>query len=516
MFIYLVFFLQTYYVNCNINNVSVSTVKLIYNGFDHTSFFASNIEYNNQFIVVSANGYDIFNGIIAIYNKNNIKIEQIIYSPNNLNSNFGSSISINNNNFIAIGAIDYNMSQGVVYIYYLYYNCWKLLQKIKPPNHDTKLLAFGKKITMSNEYIVISTHTPSIYVYKFDLDKNIFVYYKTIKYNTNYFNINIKIYEYNNNSLLFVSNPNRNYYNQIKIYNLTSEHFLYPIGLIKQNSSYFGIDFIFTGNKLYVSSTSPYPFYDYDKFIYYDYIYTEKQIIIYNINIENFNINYQVDTIIKDNFSEFNNFIYFGSNIEIDNMSLFVTGTNYVYQYFKNVTNNEWKLIHKFFVPKSLLNFNYKIKIINKLLFIGSSTYHNMAGGLFIDKIYNDTSRIINSTNLYPENDKTHINYVDENRLSLGIILSFILLFLIITFSISLCIYCRYFLQSSILYNLKKKKKNEQQSPYKIHSYLGYIETDEDIIEDIIEDINIDKKNKYITSPYKIHSYSGYVENLEY
>jgi hypothetical protein len=58
-----------------LNNVSISNMKLISDGFDHTSFFGSNIEYNNEHIIVSANGYDIFSGIVIIY-KNDINSTQ--------------------------------------------------------------------------------------------------------------------------------------------------------------------------------------------------------------------------------------------------------------------------------------------------------------------------------------------------------------------------------------------------------------------------------------------------------
>lgn len=74
MYKYIIFlFIFIFYFNVRKTN-SYQTLNLITKGFDIISLFGSNIVYNNDFIFVSANGYNIYNGIILVY-KNNISNE---------------------------------------------------------------------------------------------------------------------------------------------------------------------------------------------------------------------------------------------------------------------------------------------------------------------------------------------------------------------------------------------------------------------------------------------------------
>lgn len=52
-----------------INNVICQNPDLVYltSGFDDTSLYGSNIILNDKFILVSSNGYNIFNGMVICY-----------------------------------------------------------------------------------------------------------------------------------------------------------------------------------------------------------------------------------------------------------------------------------------------------------------------------------------------------------------------------------------------------------------------------------------------------------------
>lgn len=221
------------------NNIHYSSLKLIHNGFDYLSLTGSNIIYNDDYILVSSNGYDIFNGLVSVFNndlKNN-KLEKhsIIYAPNKLsNSNFGSFISINSNNVIAISAIGHNIYEGIVYVYHLHENKnhWILTQTIYsnelindiPINNFTKPIVFGKNLALDNNYLIIGTNSEYIIIYKYNLKKKLFEknYILTnSKFNKFY---KMKLFEINEKKLLFISSPSQNIsnnlHNTISIYDL--------------------------------------------------------------------------------------------------------------------------------------------------------------------------------------------------------------------------------------------------------------------------------------------------------
>ena len=131
-------------------------------GLDNISLLGSNIISNSKFIFISANGYNIYNGLILVYYKNitidkseNIlsTMHSIIESPEKLNSNFGLTASANDR-YLAVGAISYDVYKGVVYIYKYIYNKWLYMQKIVNEN-GLPVSVFGDniKIKINNTFV---------------------------------------------------------------------------------------------------------------------------------------------------------------------------------------------------------------------------------------------------------------------------------------------------------------------------------------------------------------------------
>jgi hypothetical protein len=170
-------------------------------GLDNISLLGSNIVSNSKFIFISANGYNIYNGLILVYHKNitidkseNIlsNMHSIIESPEKLNSNFGLTSSVNEQ-YLAVGAISYDVYKGVVYIYKYIYNKWLYKQKIVNEN-GLPVSVFGDNIKINiNNQLIISDYSKLVYIYILDDTNDKFIYktninsdvINNIKYNHN-------------------------------------------------------------------------------------------------------------------------------------------------------------------------------------------------------------------------------------------------------------------------------------------------------------------------------------------
>jgi len=288
-------------------------LSIIENGFDETSEFGANIVSNNNFIFVSANGYNNFNGMVIVYFNNITKNGQlykhsIINSPTTDKINFGSSLSINSNNILAISAILYNHFNGIVFLYKFYNNYWILYQtiynNIKIINNEFAI-GFGYQITINNNYLIISTAYNTINIYKYNYLRDKFIFSNRITSNDKN-DISNKLLLFD--SLLFYTLLN-NTHNYIIKYNLLNNSKTIFYNNTEKNCV-LGTDMIIYKNLFITSCSIPYKYFSSNSFYPYYYFknFNNNYILIFYEN-NTFIFNTDQFNIDKDK--------YFGTNIDI-------------------------------------------------------------------------------------------------------------------------------------------------------------------------------------------------------
>lgn len=493
----------------NIHHIKCDEPILLSNGLDATSLYGSNIITNEKFIFVSSNGYNEFEGAVVCYynslllEQNNVlKIHSIIYSPESSNNIFGIKINIHND-ILLISAIGYNTYNGVVYVYKFLNNNWILNQKLEPnKNFPYNFpIGFGYELSTNGKYLAIGCTSGQIYLYLLDDKIYKYIYMGNIIGNNNHVN---KI-SFLNNSLI-TSFDNTLYGYDLENYNFKeinlhySNSYDYILNPTEHNidCKYFGKNIKILNNILILSCSIPYPF---DKSYLEDLEDLENfnpKIIIYSIshNIKFNTIQLNPIKIISPNKKD----IYFGGNFDFDQTYLFVSGTNKIYQYQINDTNLINLLTNIYTIPSNNINNDYKLKIINNILLIGSYGYDDLSGSVYYLDYKNnikDNNENINNKNISSEKKNIH----NIPIVFILFICMLIFLALLITIIIYGCIYYYCVIPNSKLL-LNKKKKEEENSPYKVYSYLGYSEMD----EYIYGSNNIPNKSYYIPFPY-IHPY---------
>ena len=235
---------------------------IMQNGLDNISLLGSKIVSNSKFIFISANGYNIYNGLIVVYyntididNSENIlaNIHSIIESPEKLNSNFGLTASVNEN-YLAVGAISYNLYEGVVYIYKYIYNKWLYIQKIINKN-KFHVSVFGDNIKITNNnQLIISDYSKLIYIYVLDNNNDEFIYKKSVNDNikNDIRHLSITNDKYNN---IIICNPSQNFY----AFNLQDNSTTY-FNIEFNNNCFYGSDVFLYEKMLFVSCSLYYPF----------------------------------------------------------------------------------------------------------------------------------------------------------------------------------------------------------------------------------------------------------------
>ena len=413
-------------------------MQLIDTGADHITLFGSRLFKNDQFLFVSGNGYNIYNGLVKVYHNNfttnedrSIEkyIHSIIKSPYSFNLNFGTSLYATNE-LLFVGGISYDIYQGIIFIYKYKYNRWLHMQTLTS-SYSKNLLGFGNYIFINNDNILnIGTFYGDIHRYSYDNYNDKFILQNIIFYN-NLDVDNIILCDEYNNIILWHSSL-------FQIFNTKSQIWIE----INNLSNCFKIESKY--DKLYTSCDN--------KFVIYDIIYDTEQ------NIENIKI-YQIIN---------NEDYFFAIDFYISDNTLLITGSNNIYQY--TLINNLWELKETYTVQNDISINSFTIEKINNYIIVGNYELDDLRGGLWsyrvIENIYNNSvSNIDNISN----------NNFLLNRIGLSILL---LLFggLLTIFFTLLCYYCVKLFTPKLD---EKKKEKEEDSPYKVYSYAGYVETDD-------------------------------------
>jgi hypothetical protein len=479
----------------------------IQNRLDTISLLGSYITSNDKYIFISSNGYNIYNGMVMVFLKNienkdnNFKLElhSEIHSPEILNSNFGIKTSATNN-MLAVSAISYNIYDGTIYIYELFKDMWVYRYKIYLYTNNI-INGFGANIQFNNNELFISTFYNQLYHYKYDYNARMFLMNKTFKLSESReinLNLNVKVISDNMNNI-FISNLT----NTLTIINADMLIYTYFIqeGLF---NCFYGSELFIYESMLFVSCALYYPFYNipeeiYNKIYIYDLIYTNN--VIKNI-------------ILREVIDDIHNDPYFGTHLNVNDKHLIISGRNSIYYY--NYNNKKFKFKNKYIIPYSMVNYDYKVLLLDDYFIVGNYGFDELKGAVFIGNLLDDN--IPSRVNNIP-------NSVNKSNL-LNNAFSIILLIIIGSFiSAVLTLFCYFFasLLTQKIDEKKKKKEDEDFSPYKVYSYIGYVETDDaDIVYNPQYLYNPQYYYSSYSSPYnpqyyipQYYNHNNYIEKLK-
>jgi hypothetical protein len=423
---------------------------LLQEGLDTIGLLGSQIISNDDFVFISSNGNNIFNGMIMVYNKDIIDDKLVynstIYSPEPFNTNFGVKTAVSSN-ILAVSAISYNKYDGIVYIYYLLKARWLYREKIEIFN-SKQLYGFGANLhLLKDNTLYVTTFYNELYEFKFNVRENKYIGGLINFENTGADNFIVSD-KYDN---LFISSLT----NIITVMNNRLEQQLFSF--TPSLECFYGSHLFISNNELYVACSLYYPFQNMPEVI-------NNKVFVYDILYYN---TYDVKSIeLKQTINAPPDDIYFGTDLYFKGSSLIIAGNNQVYGYTRK---NEWINNEVIKMPDSFVNYDYKVHIVDKYYIIGNYGYNDLVGAVFMSPILDVQIDVdINSNDLISSNAQAKVFYV------LILIIAGMIISLLTT------ILCYLFVALfSLPNNDKKKKKEEEDSPYKVYSYKGYVETDE-------------------------------------
>jgi len=469
-------------------------------GLDHISLFGSYITMNENFIFVSSNGHNIYNGAVTVYYKNVTKNNEIItitkhsiiYSPESLNSNFGIKLAATNK-FLAVSALNYEVYKGIIYVYEFLKDRWIHMRKIYSII-NTYLNGFGDNLFFLNDDLLfVSDFYNNIYEFRYNKDSEEFNIVNTIKLmETEQIKYNLNIISDNINNLYITNNSNI-----LTIYNTEKNIVIYH----NENTQYncfFGSNIYFYENTLFISCSLYYPFYNIPDDIL-------SKIFIYMIEYDNYIVS---NIILIQIIDAINNDPYFGTSISVYENNMIISGQNSVHLYTKNI---QWTIKNTFSVPESYVNYDYKVQLTKDFFIVGNYGFNELQGAIFSGFIENtkDKSNIENNSKL--------TNSIQTKKIML--LLKMLTIGMLITFMIILCVYFWVIFFTPKIDEKKKKKEEEEYSPYKVYSYLGYTEADDNIVVPDIpynyyQSYNFPNNNLYFPNYYQ--NYPSYYQNNVY
>lgn len=429
---------QTNIETCEIYNVTM--LQKIDEGLDNHSLLGTCIVSNRDYIFVSANGHNIYNGAITIFEKNKLTKHSVIFSPESLNSNFGIKMVVNDR-FLIVSAISYNIYEGIIYVYENVGGNW--IQNLKIHSIVNKSLnGFGENILLVNEgkQLIVTDFLNNIYQYHFDDETHRFIHASTFRLTEmpmlkTHFAHNVKMAA--NESHLFLTNNT----NILTIYDINNTFVSYIE--IQNVENCFNVHF--GNNQLFIPC-----------------VRTNAFNKIYVFNTKTFLL---VQTILGRSDEQ-----TFGNNIVVEGNNMIVSGESYVHHY---INKNNWAFESSYFVSSNtVVDFDYTLNWVNdKQFVVGNYGYNDLQGAVFTGTIASkNADEIVQKiANLGSKN-------IQQNKI---FVLTFVLTF---GLSVALFVIMMAYLCVSIIMqpsDKKKKEKEEEYSPYKVHSYLGYNETDE-------------------------------------
>jgi len=516
-----------------------------YKGLDHTALFASSVTLSDKYAVIGSNGYDIFKGIVHVYvpkTASKWSLQSLIRSPVWDNANFGNDVSVDDERMV-VSANAYEKYDGIVFVYErnLEHQCWLLTGTIKSPlANQTRSQGFGYRVDMSGNFLIASTSVNNAYIFK-EVEPGNWTLHTALEPPALdiYFGRSVAIdndiavvgaYGYDQNvGRVFVYKHDA----QNDTWNLMEE--LAPL----RNQSSFGFSVDMQGSSLIVGANG---FYKGEFGNHRSFGARNSQPLVndgwaYVYQLAPNRSMYLLDAEIA---SPVGNNSYFGSGVGIYGDSIVVgadgypcfglTGAGFVY----HKGEDGWTLHQAYPSPAGPDgHFGYAVDINANYSAIGAYGFDELRGAIYLAERdpYNYTP-IIPSPTMSPTQPADTLSGgglnkpVGKSGLTLGMILALALGALIVAGSAGLLIYCCCCMVPIIpVLKKKKKKEEEDESPYTVHSYAGYVEEEfyvppvVAVDEDIKKDIKKEKEVTFMENgevrkmfPYKVYGPRGYSE----
>ena len=421
-------------------------MEMLYDGPDHISLYGSSLVKNSQFIFISGNGYNIYNGMVRVYYNNMTQVNDAVYlqfhsmilSPERLNSNFGLIMSANERH-LAVGGISYDKYSGFICIFEYKFQRWTYIQK--HVSH-TAWEGFGITILLTDRHLIATNYQNDLYLFDYDPRQKQFQY----KMQTRLFDqLTLVNDRYNN---LIVSDFNHSLY----VYD-TYYQYYYKIHKEDTFQCDYGAHMHLFEAILWVSCYNE----TINNMVYvYDIVYT------FDKYIEKMVLR---QTIVNPDPTD----THLGTHFAATDLHLAIVGTNQVHHYTKTT---EWIYSKRYAIAESNENYDYKVQMNGNYMLVTNYGYNEWQGAVFSTHVNDPVD-----TSVSNQNEQLTRSFQLQSKL-------FYVLFLFILGSLgtvvitSLC----YLLIHSIRPPMDKKKKKEEEedySPYKVYSYKGYQETDE-------------------------------------
>jgi hypothetical protein len=405
-----------------------------------------------------------------------------------LNTNFGIKLSATNR-YLAVSGLNYEVYTGIIYVYEFIKDHWINMRKIHSIKNNY-LNGFGDNLFFLNDNLLfVSDFYNNIYEFRYNTYKGQFYNTNIIKFmETNKIRYNLNMVSDNINNLFITNNTNI-----LTTYNIDKN----IVSYYNENTQYncfYGSNIYFYKSTLLISCSLNYPFYNIPDDIV-------SNIFIYSIEYND----YVVSKIMLVQIIEaINNDPYFGTSISMYDNNMIISGKNTAHQYTKKT---QWKLKNTFIVPDSDVNYDYKIQLTQYYFILGNYGFNELQGAIFSGFIENKQSKSI----IIQDNTQITKNNILPYKVMIFLMIT--LLGLLLSFIFILCTYFCVKICNPNIGEKKKKKEEEEYSPYKVYSYTGYVEIDDNIVDqnnlyNYYPPYNFANNNLYF-SPYN-HNYPYY------
>jgi len=526
-----------------------------YQGLDHTALFASSVTLTNKYAVIGSNGYDTFKGIVHVYvPKTTTKwsLQALIRSPVWDNNNFGNDVSVDDEQMV-VAANAYQQYDGIVFVYKQnpIHQCWLLVATITSPlaikdTPERKVFqGFGYRVDISGQFLIVGTAINNAYIYKEVSPDNWVLHADLVPPAEDiFFGRSVSI----EGDLAMVGAYGQGRSNGCvylyKYDNATDTWGDFGSLPAPRNNSAFGYSVDMHGTNIVVGANG-FVANQFENRKEFDARNTQQiqnsgwaYVYYLNENKTEYVLDAEIDSPVGNNS-------YFGVSVGIYENSVIVgadgfpchglTGAGFVF--YRNPYSGQWTLNQSYPSPAGYQgHFGYAVDIAQNYSVIGAYGFDDLRGSVYLadrapEEVPVPTMAPSFAATAAPSNPAEVLSggglnrRVNKSELTLGMVLALALGVLIIAAATGLICYCCCCMVPIIPLLKKKKKKEEENSPYTVHSYAGYIEEDEYIAPILlVEDEKLKEKEKEKSVkfmedgtirkmfPYKVYGPRGYSE----
>lgn len=446
--------------------VSVIEPALIQPGFDHQSLLGSHLTSNSRFLFVSSNGHNIYNGMVLVYyaNMSTPVLHSILQTPETLNVNFGLTTSASERH-LAVSGISFNVYEGAVYIYQFGHDVWLYLQKLTPI-HTQDLPCFGIHLLFSREKedtplsLLVADRHHAFYTYTWEEGHGAFYLTHVLTNDALQGDLFMAL---DKNNQLWATNVGNG---ALFVYTNQSLTTVFDSG-VASDACFYGSHVWVQEEALFVSCSLYYPFEALPERSIEAKVYVYQMGRTEGDDVPELALRQVLDAPNGDPF--------FGTAVNGVSGHLAVSGFGALYYYID--ANGLWSHTHTFVMPDTYLGFDYKAQFSSDdALVIGHYGHEEHRGGVFLARlpIAHNVPEVVNTL---PTKTASASSLLSKTSNVALLVLGGVLA----TLAVPLLCYYLVLCLAPREEGKKKKKEDEEFSPYKVHSYVGYVETDEPV-----------------------------------